>query len=496
MESDGVILRLFSAIKIKMRKIILTLIIVGIVFTTHAQLRFSYGGDNFIYTVIGSSEVELTEYNNSAVDDVDIPSRITYKGTSYKVTSIADNAFHAGCSSVSIPNTIRHIGKGALYTGDAISISVAKDNPVYDSRDNCNAIIHTQSNTLIAGCGNTRIPNSVKAIGDYAFYWCDLTSIYIPNSVTSIGEGAFWQCENLTTITMPNTITTIGNSAFENCSRLTSITIPNSVITIGIGAFAKCSRLASIVIPNSVISIGNNAFYGCDFTNINIPNSVTAIGDGAFTGCSRLTSISVEKGNPVYDSRDNCNAIIHTQSNKLINGCKNTHIPNTITAIGNCAFLGSGLNSITIPNSVTSIGDSSFFSCNHLTNIDIPNSVTYIGSAAFAGCISLSSITIPNTVSSIGKNTFAVCTDLKFVYIPNSVTSIGESAFWDCGSLKSITIPNSVLYIGDGAFDDCRGMNDVVIEKTHPVYTVRKDGVCISIVEKNTDREVTKICND
>ena len=131
---------------------------------------------------------------------------------------------------------------------------------------------------------------------------------------------------------------------------------------------AKCSSDAegAIIIPDSVTSIGDNAFAWCTgLTSVTIPNSVTSIGDEAFSGCSGLTSLKVEDGNPKYDSRNNCNAIIESSTNTLIAGCKTT----------------------TIPSSVTSIGEKAFAHCTDLTSITIPNSVTSIGNGAFSHCI-------------------------------------------------------------------------------------------------------------
>ena len=191
-------------------------------------------------------------------------------------------------------------------------------------------------------------------------------------SVKSIGERTFYECSGLTgNLNIPNSVTSIGNSAFLNCYLLSTITIPNSVTSIGSFAFSNCHGLTSIAIPNSVTMIDSYAFDNCDgLSSITIPNSVTSIGEGAFSFCSGLEQIIVELGNMVYDSRENCNAVIETNTNTLVTGCKNTVIPNSVTTIGRRAFSGSGLASITIPNSVTLIGESAFEGCMDLASVN------------------------------------------------------------------------------------------------------------------------------
>ena len=158
-----------------------------------------------------------------------------------------------------------------------------------------------------------------------------------------------------------------------------------SVTSIGNYAFSGCSGLTSVIIPSSVTSIWDDAFSECSsLTSVTIPKKVTIIGYRAFSDCSSLTSIVVESSNPVYDSRENCNAIIETSSNELIVGCKNTFIPNSVATIGNSAFE----------------------SCSSMTSIRIPNSATSLDRSALNGCPLLTAINLPTRVISRGEYTF------------------------------------------------------------------------------------------
>ena len=235
-------------------------------------------------------------------------------------------------------------------------------------------------------------------------------------SVQSINFHAFY-LSKVTSVTIGNNVTTIEESAFESCTGLTNVKFGSRVCHIEDEAFSYCTSLKSVTFPKYLMSIGNEAFYNCSLKSVTIPKWVTSIGKDAFWGCG-LTSIVVESGNSVYDSRDNCNAIIFTSTNGLLRGCINTIIPNSVKIIGENAFRGCGLTSVTIPNGVTSIGESAFYNCN-FTSVTIPNSVKSIGDYAFYLCYELTSVTIPNSVKRIGENAFQYCDNLASVYLLN-----------------------------------------------------------------------------
>ena len=373
------------------------------------------------------------------------------------VTSIRNYAFSdcENLTSITIPNSVTSIEDDAFcWCTDLNSIVVESGNIKYDSRDNCNAIIETATNTLIIGCKTT----------------------VIPNNVTSIGDGAFSCCYGLTSITIPNSVTSIGRSAFNSCYGLTSITIPNSVTSIERDAFAGCTGLSSVTIPNSVTSIEYSAFRGCTgLTSITIPENVTRIGSHVFRDCSNLTSVvwnakecegwrRVWENSPFYYIASQITSFTFGDNVESIPYaiCENMHlasitIPESVTRIEDKAFYNCSSLSAVVPNNVTSIQDSAFY---NVLNVEYNGTAT--GSPWGAKCVNgyvdgyfvytdetktnllacsfaaMGVVTIPESVTSIGAGAFRGCTGLTSIIVPENITSMGANVFTGCSSLTSV----------------------------------------------------------
>ena len=390
------------------------------------------------------------------------------------------------------------------------------------------------------------IPNSVTTIGNQAFFKNALTSVTLPNTVTSLGDEAFSE-NDLTSITLSSGLTALANKVFAK-NLLVNISLPSNLISIGDGAFFENS-LTSVTLPNTVTSLGDEAFANNSIADLSIPPNLNSIGDSAFfenssldlvhvpsddasigtnafpngyiwgTG-TRISCFDFEINNGTVkisnyetsDSQGSCptSVVIH-KGVKIIKdfafyskSLVSVDIPNTVTDIGEEAFLLNSLTSLILPNSVTTLGDYAFeensisqvtlsstltsigvraFSNNQITSLTIPSSIQTVKDGAFRGNL-ITSLTLNNGLISIGEYSFAD-TSLTTLVIPDSVTSLDRGAFYSSGinnltlgsGLTSIpysafqnnplenglSIPSSVISIEENAFGGVNSLTSVTI---------------------------------
>ena len=455
---------------------------------------YDFEEDGIYYTAnrtMATVTYKTTDYNTYS-GDVVIPESVNHNGVTYTVTAIDAEAFRSssGLTSVTVPSTVTEIGMMAFYECDHLTrvdissieawckisfnypecysddYSPLFSNPLYYAR-----------HLFLNGVEVTDlvIPNTIVTLNNYVFCNCEgLSSVTIPQSVRIINGNAFMDCKRLANVDIAPSVTVIGSQAFYGCTDLSSITVPRSVNIIESEAFNSCPGLTGIivesgnsyydsrdncnaiiktatntliagcqntVIPNSVTAISGDAFKGCNtLQSIDIPHSVISITGNPFEDCGSLASITVAENNPVYDSRDNCNAIIETAADKLIAGCQNTNIPHTVTSIGDRAFYScQELKSIEIPNSVISIGKFAFAECSGLTHAIIPNSVEtpvqFSGAGWFMGCTNLSHVTIGSSITQMGI-IFHRCPNITSVTCLATTPPITEDTWtvWNSGS--------------------------------------------------------------
>lgn len=218
-------------------------------------------------------------------------------------------------------------------------------------------------------------------------------------------------------------------------------------------------------VPDFVSSIGLCAINGCNgLTSLVIPKSVTVIEKDNFELCEQLASLVVEQGNPMFDSRDNCNAIIVTSTNTLVHGCNGSTIPNGIEVIADYAFSQRrNLSHITIPDSVVYIGEFAFLCCFSLENDIQLHDIRQVSRCCFDGCSHLKSASIGSGIETIEPHAFAGCSLLTQVNMAEGLETIENGAFADCISLSSITLPQSLKEIEPDAFQNCNSLRQILI---------------------------------
>lgn len=491
-------------------------------------------GINVTYKVISTNErtCQVGDGSNNAFPTSSIPTgsytirtSVSYNNKSYTVTRIACGAFK-GCSgltsisigntvtsiddeafstctkltSITIPMNVSSIGHNAFYAcKGVVTIKVDPRNSTYDSREDCNGIIETASNTLVVACPSTIIPKTVTSIGNGAYLPIYNGSYYIykngefyksngeqsgespvtidiPDNVVEIGDSAFYRLYRLISIKIPSSVKRIGDYAFfytKNCP----ISLPEGLEHIGKMAFASYSgdnwtRKDSLVIPSTVKSIGAGAFkYEC-FESIisyikepfDISDDVFEDEEGNFTSATLYVPDGTKsryqacKGwkyffNNIVEMEDEQQPATNVFTAKTKEGVEMTFM--VLDEDAKTCQVGTGVSDI----------DENAIDWKTQGCITIPEkvngyTVTSIGSGAFAMCFDITEVVFPKSIESINTNAFIDC-GIKNLNLPQYLKTIGSWAFHET-KIESVTIPASVQSIGDAAFSLCHQLTSVV----------------------------------
>lgn len=243
--------------------------------------------------------------------------------------------------------------------------------------------LDTETGVLeISGTGSTS-EHSWKEYSEY------IKKVIVHDGVKHIADRAFSGCTNLVEAIIGNDVERIGYFAFENCFSLEYVDLGEGIRSFGGYAFSSCKSLRTIELPNGLTTIEGGGFRFSGLRSVTIPSSVTSIDLGIFDYCEDLEQIIIDEANPVYDSRNNCNAVIETSTGLLVEGCNATIIPEGVTSIGNGAFGGCRkLSSVTIPSTVTYIDAYAFFECNaikSMISLIEPGNLMEVMTCAFDG---------------------------------------------------------------------------------------------------------------
>ncbi len=299
---------------------------------TFTTTNYDFFVDDIYYYKLSNSTVAVNYLYYASTDnsiaykgEVNIPSTVSYSGTTYRVTTINDYAFYEchDLTKVTIPESVTAIGPYSFY--------------------NCTSL------------EEAALPNTISAIWDYSFYGCaSLKEVVIPSSVTTIRQRAFVGCNSITELIVPGTVKTLETATFANCANLKKVTVEEGVTNTGYSyMFAGCTSLEDVSLPNTMTEMGSYTFGGCtSLKEIKLPKGITELGAGTFYECSSLTSVKLPEG---------------------------------ITEISTGLFGYSGITSVTIPDAVTQLCTNAFRNT-AISSLTIPQNVTYLQGWILYGC--------------------------------------------------------------------------------------------------------------
>ena len=421
-------------------------------------------GSNAFYRVL-LSNIDLGNGVTTIKDSAFLGTEISSIKLPVSLISIGSKAFaNTNLSSVILPQNLQSLGKGAFQGTDITTITLPKNlvsigaGPFY----NCNQlkeIIVDSSNTSYTAADGVLFTKDKKELITYPTAKTE-TSYQVPTGIVKLDDYAFYSSK-VQSIILPSSLTTIGEACFYGSS-ISSLTIPDSVTSIETAAFSECKSLNTITIGTGITKLNDYVFQNSSISSINLAASITDISSLAFFGCTKLNNINVNSANTVYSTQSG--VLFSKDGTKLILypiGKTDTAytIPNSVTKLGENAFLDAPIQTVTIPASVTEIGEACF-ARSHLINVTIPTTIKVFGDVVFQDCTSLISADFESEIVSYA--TFSGCTSLKKVYLGNNVTTLYLRAFYNCTSLSEINFPEKLSIIRVYAFYNCTSLPSTI----------------------------------
>lgn len=358
----------------------------------------------------------------NSVNDAGRPTNVSFVGMDYLPDYYFYNLIkqnyllqYANNNSISLPNNLRYIGQYCFYYCDNLS--------------------------------RIKLPDSIEDIRDYAFYYCSrLNASSLPTNLKILGHYAFYSCSSLTLTALPENLESIGNHCFYSASGLKLKTLPESVISIGNYAFYNCTGITLSKFPDNLKDINAYTFNNCNKMTVSqLPESLETIGDHGLYQCSNITITSLP-------------STLKSIGSYGLAGCSKielSELPEGLESIGNYAFNNSPLVYFTsLPSSLKSIGSYSLKTCAELT--ELPDSVTSIGERAFETNLNITINKLPESLKTISQYAFSGCKNITISEMPKNVTSIPTYAFGTCSGITKLKILGNITYFGGNSFRDTK----------------------------------------
>lgn len=394
-------------------------------------------------------------------------------------------------TSVNVSSTSYDLSEIKSDGAFTLSVSAVGDGKEYSDSPFSDSVTYYCGNKTLRSLKYEEAEGGYKILGYVD--GVDLPLLYIPSyidrkPVVSIAKRAFNASKTLTAVYVPSTVKDIGDRAFFGCNNLDRVSLQGGNLKIGNRAFAGCRSLKRVVFNGAAAELGNNAFTNCSKIAIYYTQNVTAIGECAFIGSGLSGELDLR-------------------------GVKN---------IKSSAFKGCEITSIIFGKNLSAIEPSAFFNCDDLNEIKlsdendeyvyvdgclirrsdntlvlglasavIPETVVSIGDYAFAYRKNLSEIAIPSSVTAIGSYAFANCENLKTIEVSQSVKSIQSCVFKSCVSLTKATW-RTLVSVPDSAFEGCSALTDVKLSNVTKIGKRAFSG-CIGLKEIILPQSLTEI---